>query len=213
MKKRPFIKAGLQISNRGKADIPVENIYFLLPRILRKERPSFFRVLHTITRFLFFGILIYSWLDSLLGSGPFILWRLKISNWSFFSLKPWCVSEAIEDIALRSREILRNFAGMVEIKNLSPTNQTSVKFRDSRSSIFVVFNKPLLDFAPLRILRGSFRWWWRILVNCSLTSPNAELSLGPVFLNFEIRETEGKNEFEICKICRDSALGLRSKLL
>ena len=33
MKKRPFIKAGLQISNRGKADITVENIYFLLPRI------------------------------------------------------------------------------------------------------------------------------------------------------------------------------------
>ena len=28
MKKRPFIKAGLQISNRGKADITVENIYF-----------------------------------------------------------------------------------------------------------------------------------------------------------------------------------------
>ena len=167
MKKRPFIKAGLQISNRGKADITVENIYFLLPRIFWKERPSFFRVLHTMTRFLFFGILIYSWLDSLLGSGPFILWRLKISNWSFFSLKPWCVSEAIEDIALRSREILRNFAGMVEVKNLSPTNQTSVKFRDSRISIFVVFNKPLLNFAPLRILRGSFRWWWRILVNWS----------------------------------------------
>ena len=114
---------------------------------------------------------------------------------------------------------------MVEVKNLSPTNQTSVKFRDSRSSIFVVFNKPLLDFAPfLRILRGSFRWWWRILVNLVVvvkswkkknvdTSPNAELSLGPVFLNFEIRETDGKNEFEICKICRDSALGLRSKLL
>lgn len=45
------------------------------------------------------------------------------------------------------------------------------------------------------------------------TSPNAELSLSPVFLNFEIREPEGKNEFQICKICRDLALGLRSKLL
>lgn len=144
-------------------------------------------------------------------------------------MKPWRVSEAIEDIALRSREILRKFAGMFDVKNLSPTNETSVKFRDSRSSIFVVFNKPLLNlnlnFAPLRILRGSFRWWWRILVNWSQskvkkkqnknvdTSPNAELSLGPVFSNFEFRETEGKTEFQICKICPDSALGLRSKLL
>ena len=159
MKKRPFIKAGSQISNRGKADIAVENIYFLIARIFRKARSSFFRVLHTMTRFLLFGILIYSWLDLLLGSGPFILLRLKISNWS---TKPWCVSEAIEDIALRSCEILRKFAGMVEVKNLSPTNQTY-----SRSSIFVVFNKPPLNFAPLRILRCSFRWGWRILVNWS----------------------------------------------
>lgn len=137
-------------------------------------------------------------------------------------MKPWRVSEAIEDIALRSREILRKFAGMLDVKNLSPTNETSVKFRDSRSSIFVVFNKPLLNlnFAPLRILRGSFRWWWRIpsqkwkKQNKNLdTSPNAELSLGPVFSNFEFRETEGKTEFQICKICPDSALGLRSKLL
>ena len=60
MKKRPFIKAGSQISNRGKADITVENIYFLLARLFRKARPSFFRVLHTMTRFLLFGILIYS---------------------------------------------------------------------------------------------------------------------------------------------------------
>ena len=164
MKKRPFIKTSLQISKRSKADITVENIYFLLPRIFRKARLSFFRVLHTMTRFLLFGILIYSWLDPLLGSGPFTLQRLKISNWS---TKPWCVSEVIEDIALRSCEILRKFAGMVEVKNLSSTNQTSVKFRHSRISIFVVFNKPLLNFAPLRILRGSFRWWWRILVNWS----------------------------------------------